>query len=189
MKTQKGATLVGSLIAITILSTAFVSLLNLQSSIIKTRFFLKNDNTANLLATEGIEIVRGIYNSTDTILSNGTYQVDYTTSSLSNNNTSSCVIVTSRSTTSNSVVGVGSQTFNTSSNISIVNPDQCDLDISSIGAYTLSSASTGNRIFHRFIKISNSASIPKITSTVVVRNPRGGNLRSYTVTAELYKIN
>lgn len=78
MKTKKGATLVGSLIAITILSTAFVSLLNLQSSIIKTRFFLKNDNTANLLTSEGVEIIRALYNNGDD-LSTGSYAVDYNT--------------------------------------------------------------------------------------------------------------
>jgi Tfp pilus assembly protein PilV len=165
MKNKKGATLIGSLIAITILATTLVSVLELQSSIIRSKFFLQYDNTANLLVAEGLEIVRAIYANNGTV-PNGKYQVDYTTDTL--NNVSTCT--------------------DTSIN------NSCDLDINSTGAYELSTATPGNRIFHRFVEITNvnttaiPPSIPKVTSTVVVRNPKGGNLRVYKATIELYKI-
>jgi len=162
MKTQKGATLVGSLVAITILATTLVAVLNLQVSIIRSKFFLQYDNTANLLVVEGLEIVRAIYD-TSTTLSDNTYQIDYDTSALTTSNISTC----------------------TDSSIN----NSCDIDIISTGAYVLSTAATGNRIFHRFVTINNSSVIPKVTSTVVVRNPKGGNLRVYKATIELYTIN
>lgn len=162
MKTQKGATLVGSLVAITILATTFVSVLELQTSIIRSKFFLQYDNTANLLVAEGLEIVRAIYDKSST-LSDNTYQIDYATSTLTTSNTSTC----------------------TDSSIN----NSCDIDIIPTGVYALSTAATGNRIFHRFVTINNSSAIPKVTSTVVVRNPKGGNLRVYKATIELYKIN
>lgn len=168
MKTQKGATLVGSLVAITILATTLVSVLELQTSIIRSKFFLQYDNTANLLLSEGLEIVRAIY-AKDGTVANGTHHIDYTTSSLPTPPaTNRCSVSTTN-------------TLN--------NANQCDLDINSTGAYVLSTASAGNRIFHRFVTITNSTTIPKVTSTVVVRNPKGGNLRVYQATIELYKIN
>jgi len=165
MKTKKGATLVGSLLAITILATTLVAVLELQTSIIRSKFFLQYDNTANLLVAEGLEIVRAIY-AKDGTVANEKYQVDYITNTL--NNVSTCT------------------------DTSIDN--SCDLDINSTGAYVLS-ATAGNRIFHRFVEITNvnttaiPPSIPTVTSTVVVRNPKGGNLRVYQATIELYKIN
>ncbi len=167
MKTQKGATLVGSLVSITILATTLVSVLNLQTSIIRAKFFLQYDNTANLLVAEGLEIVRAIY-ATDGAVANGKYQVDYTTYIFNTTNESTCT------------------------DTSIGN--SCDLDINSTGAYELSTAGTGNRVFHRFVEITNvdptasPPTIPKVTSTVVVRNPKGGALRVYKATIELYKI-
>lgn len=165
MKTQKGATLVGSLVAITILSTTLVSILNLQTSIIRSKFFLQYDNTANLLVAEGLEIVRSIYNiRTNSNFPNQAqevkYQVDYTTSTL--NNVSNCT--------------------DTSIN------NSCDMDINSTGAYAISTASTGNRIFYRFITIKDSDTTPLVTSTVIVRNPKDGSLRVYKATIKLYKI-
>lgn len=168
MKTQKGATLVGSLVAITILATTLVSVLELQTSIIRSKFFLQYDNTANLLVAEGLEIVRAIYANNGTV-ANGTHHIDYTTSSL-----------LTPSTSDGCSVNITTNTLN--------NADQCALDISS-GAYALSD--TG-QIFYRFVDISNvdaTPSIPKVTSTVVVKNPKGGNLRVYKATIELYKIN
>jgi hypothetical protein len=169
MKTQKGATLVGSLIAITILSTTLVAVLNLQASIIRSKFFLQYDNTANLLVAEGLEIVRAIYADTGTVVS-GTHHIDHNTSSLLSS------VTTNR-------CSVNSNTLN--------NANQCDLDIlnsgPSQGFYVLSTATPGNRIFHRFITIDSNAN-PKVTSTVVVRNPKGGNLRVYKATIQLYKI-
>jgi hypothetical protein len=167
MKTQKGATLVGSLVAITILATTLVSVLNLQTSIIRAKFFLQYDNTANLLVTEGLEIVRAIY-AKDGAVANGTHHIDYTTSSLPTPPaTNRCSVSTTN-------------IFN--------NANQCDLDINSTGAYTLSTASTGNRIFYRFITITDSDTTPLVTSTVIVRNPKGGDLRVYKATIKLYKI-
>jgi len=171
MKTQKGATLVGSLVAITILATTLVSVLELQTSIIRSKFFLQYDNTANLLLSEGLEIVRAIY-AKDGTVANGTHHIDYTTSSLP-----------TPSTSNRCSVNITTNTLN--------NANQCALDISS-GAYALS---TTGQIFYRFVEITNvnttaiPPSIPKVTSTVVVRNPKGGNLRVYKATIELYKIN
>lgn len=167
MKTQKGATLVGSLVSITILATTLVSVLNLQTSIIRAKFFLQYDNTANLLVAEGLEIVRAVYNKNGAV-ENGTHHIDYTTSSLPTPPTTNRCSVSTTNTLNNA--------------------NQCDLDINSTGAYAISTASTGNRVFHRFITITNSDTIPKVTSTVVVRNPKGGVLRVYKATIELYKI-
>lgn len=163
MKTKKGATLVGALVAITILSTTFIVLLNLQVSIIRTKFFLQYDNTANLLATEGIEIVRAIYyKDQNTTLIEGKYYIDYNSKLLEEATPplDEC----------------------TNSNVNNI----CALDTSTEGYYVLKN--TG-KVFHRFITINSSNGIPKVTSTVVVKNPKGGNLRVYKVTAELYKIN
>jgi Tfp pilus assembly protein PilV len=168
MKTQKGATLVGSLVAITILATTLVAVLNLQASIIRAKFFLQYDNTANLLVAEGLEIVRAIY-AKDGAVSNGTHHIDYNTQYLPTPPTSDRC------------------SFN-DINYTLNNANQCDLDINSTGAYALSTAGTGNRIFHRFITITNSDKIPQVTSTVVVKNPKGGNLRVYKATIELYRI-
>ncbi|NBP56366.1 hypothetical protein EBU71_07510 [bacterium] len=170
MQTQKGATLVGSLLAITILATTLVSVLELQTSIIRSKFFLQYDNTANLLVAEGLEIVRAIYANNGTV-ANGTHHIDYNTLSLPSFTINRCSV---------------NSTTNT-----LNNANQCDIDINSTGAYALSTAGTGNRVFHRFVEIDNvgTTAIPKVTSTVVVRNPKGGNLRVYQATIELYKIN
>lgn len=78
MKNLKGATLVGTLIAVTILVTTFISALNLQAGIIRAKFFLQYDNIANLLASEGLEIVRAKYITDKTSINNGVYSMDYT---------------------------------------------------------------------------------------------------------------
>ena len=163
--TRKGSTLVGSLIAITILSTTFVLVMNLQASILKAKFFMQYDNTANLLASEGVEIVRAIYNQPNASLADGTYQVDHTTTTLDNNNKSTC----------------------TDSSIN----NSCDLELTDTTgtSYYKLSNTTGNKEFNRFVTITIVNAIPKVTSTVVVRNPRGGNLRVYKTTIELYRIN
>lgn len=184
MKTQKGATLVGSLVAITILATTLVSVLNLQTSIIRAKFFLQYDNTANLLVTEGLEIVRAIY-AKDGAVANGTHHIDYTTSSLPTPPaTNRCSVSTTN-------------TLN--------NANQCDMDLATpqqsygnnnFNGYVICQASgdcvsSTKRIFYRFVTIepSSTPTVPKVTSTVVVRNPKGGNLRVYKATIELYKIN
>lgn len=161
MKNKKGSTLVGTLIAVTILSTTFVALLDLQASIIRARFFLQNDNTANLLVSEGLEIVRSIYEYGNTI-NDGKYQVDYDTKDLNSTNISSC-------------------------NINSVN-DSCDLDILSGGNGYKLSTTTNSKVFYRFIETISTGDIIKVTSTVIVKNPRGSD-RVYKATAEIYKIN
>lgn len=172
MKTQKGATLVGSLVAITILATTLVSVLNLQASIIRAKFFLQYDNTANLLVVEGLEIVRAVYNKNGTV-ANGKFYVDYKTTTLN-------------------AADVDSASPDDQCND--LNPrNRCGLKIDTDGAYALEQ--TGSKIFHRFVEISNvdttaiPSSIPKVTSTVVVENPKRGALRVYKATIELYKIN
>ena len=88
MKNKKGATLVGSIVSILILSISFSILLGLQASIIKAKFFLQNNNTANLLTTEGLEIVRAMYSTDDTIFNNLSsnvkykFEVDYTSTNI-----------------------------------------------------------------------------------------------------------
>lgn len=146
MKTKKGATLVGSLVAITILSITLVAALDLQASIIRAKFFLQYDNTANLLVSQGLEIVRAIYDK-DGSVPNGQYFVGTNSTNLTS--TSTC----------------------TDSNLN----NTCNI------------GSTG--VFYRFVSITNSATIPKVTSTVVVKNPKGGSLRVYKATIELYSLN
>ena len=162
MKVRKGATLVGSLVAITILSTTLISVLELQASIIRAKFFLKDDNTANLLVAEGLEIVRAIYANGGTV-SNGKYQVDYNS-----------VDLTKVSTCTASGAGL--------------NPS-CHLDEpSGVQGYKISNTND-NKIFHRFVEINNSNTIPKVTSNVIVCNFRINACRVYKATIELYKIN
>jgi Tfp pilus assembly protein PilV len=161
MKTKKGATLVGSLVAVTILATTLVAVLNLQVSIIRAKFFLQYDNTANLLVAEGLEIVRAIYANEET-LSNDKYEVDYNTTSLILTLPSTCSALSVNNT--------------------------CDLDTpTATSGYTISSTS-GNKIFYRFVEITNVGvdTIPKVTSTVIVKNPKGGDSRVYRATIELY---
>jgi Tfp pilus assembly protein PilV len=164
MKTKKGATLVGSLVAITILATTLISVLELQASIIRSKFFLQYDNTANLLVAEGLEIVRAIYANSGTV-SNGNYQLDYNTVSLTPMSNPLCTTTT-------------------------IN-NNCDLDVpTGSSGYRISiSSAAGNKVFYRFVEITSASTIPKVTSTVIVRNPKGGNLRVYKATTELYRIN
>jgi hypothetical protein len=167
MKTKKGATLVGSLVAVTILATTLVSVLNLQVSIIRAKFFLQYDNTANLLVAEGLEIVRAIYaNGGNIPTGNNKYEISYGINNI--NNESNC----------------------TESSVN----ETCDLDIpTGASGYRISTDTTNNgKIFHRFVTINNPdpiTTIPKVTSTVIVRNPKGGILRVYKATIELYRIN
>lgn len=167
MKTKKGATLVGSLVAVTILATTLVAVLNLQVSIIRAKFFLQYDNTANLLVSEGLEIVRAIYaNGGNIPTGNNKYEISYGINNI--NNESNC----------------------TESSVN----ETCDLDIpTGASGYRISTDTTNNgKIFHRFVTINNPdpiTTIPKVTSTVVVRNPKGGSLRVYKATIELYRIN
>lgn len=182
MKTQKGATLVGSLVAITILSTTLVSVLNLQASIIRSKFFLQYDNTANLLVAEGLEIVRAIY-SKDGTVPNGKYQVDYKTTALDSNKTSICDDSPSNFN------------LNVSCDMDLATPQQ-SYGNNNFNGYVICQASgdcvsSTKRIFYRFVTIepSSTPTVPKVTSTVVVENPKGGALRVYKATIELYKIN
>jgi hypothetical protein len=161
MKNKKGATLVGSIVAVNILVITFITLLNLQASIIRAKFFLQNDNIANLLVAEGLEITRAIYEAKSSITS-GTYQVDYETVNLNSSNISNC----------------DSNTLNTS----------CDMDIpSNNNGYKISNTNT-NKNFYRFINVIVSEDITSVTSTVVVKNPRGSN-KVYMATTKFYKIN
>ena len=161
MKTKKGATLVGSLIAIAILTSTLVVTLNLQVKIMKSKFFLQYDNTANLLMAEGLEIVRSIYNTPGATLPNGKYELDFNTTSL-----------TAASNCTESVLNYS-----------------CDLgDPNYLRGYRIIPTTT-DRVFYRFVTISNSGTVPSVTSTVVVKNPRGGSLKVYKATIRLYKIN
>jgi Tfp pilus assembly protein PilV len=162
MTFHKGATLVGSLIAVTILITTFVSALNLQASIIKTKFFLRHDNTANLLAAEGIEIVRAQYITDKDSISNGRYAIDYTTAQkIKDLPTTLC------------------------SNTNVVN--SCALDNTN---YTLNSgANIFYRFINITITtdIIVSKNIVTVDSIVIVKNPRGAS-KQYKVSSTLYEL-
>jgi len=162
MKFHKGVTLVGALLAITILTASFVSILSLQVNIIRSKSALQNNNTANLLASEGVEIVRAIFEEGGT-LNNGKYEADYTSLNLSN--TSQC-------------------------NDALVNSNTCDLETpNSNDGYKISNTAS-DKIFHRFIEISNAnTNIIQVVSTVVVKNNRVGQLKVYKAYATLYTIN
>lgn len=160
MKTYKGATLVGSLIAITILTITIVPLLNLQATIAKARFFLQYDNTANLLSTEGIEVIRGISLNNLNSLTSGTYAVDYKTSNIDSTNISNC---------------------------STSNLDRsCALDKNTNSGYIRVNSS--DAVFYRFVKIDTFNDRVKVSSTVVVKNPRSSQNRVYTTFTELFKF-
>jgi len=157
MNTKKGATLVGSLFAITILSTTLVSALNLQASIIRAKFFLQYDNTANLLVAEGLEIVRFLDAADSIDLPNDlVYAVDYETDALPTTQVdpATCVV-----------------------------DNTCGLAIPAVASgYKLTIAPS---IFYRFINIEQGPS-PTVTSTVIVRNPQNGSTRTYRAVMKLY---
>jgi Tfp pilus assembly protein PilV len=164
---KKGATLVGALVAIAILSITFVALLNLQIGIIRVEFDKQYDNTANLLMPEGLEIVRAIYQSNlnDTGawnegLADGTYVVDYNTD-----------IKVGLSVTSDcDTAGLN---------------DSCSLTQNSINGYTLNPS--GN-ILYRYITIANDTDKITVTSTVIVRNLQLSRSKIYTADMELFDI-
>jgi hypothetical protein len=158
MTFHKGATLVGSLIAVTILITTFVSALNLQASIIKTKFFLKYDNTANLLATEGIEIVRSKYITDKNSIIAGRYAMDYNSS---NGTTCNSTLVDNTCALDNT-----NYTLNSGANI-FYRFIKINIDTESIDGIT--------------------KQIVNVDSTVIVQNPRGGS-KQYKVTAKLYEL-
>ena len=159
MKTKKGATLVGSLFAITILSTTLVSALNLQASISKAKFFLQYDNTANLLVAEGLEIVRFLEDSAASpidLTQDQLYVVDYETDALPApiTDTTPCVA-----------------------------DNTCGLAIpDGASGYKLTTAQS---IFYRFINIEQGPN-PTVTSTVIVRNPQNNSTRTYKAVMKLY---
>ncbi len=145
-----------------------MSALNLQASISRSKFFLQYDNTANLLVAEGLEIVRFIHDKTKntppnppnlTNITPGVYQLDYNTIDLTTVYNSTCL-----------TTGVNST---------------CDLELDVNGRYQLSS-NIGNKIFYRFVEINTSSTIPKVTSTVIVKNPRGGIEKKYQAIIQLY---
>ncbi len=89
--TQKGLTLVGVIIAGVILSTSMITLVDYQNSLTRLRFQQQHVAVGNLLASEGIELARGVrdVNFTptnrsdpatrwDSGLDNGIYAEDYT---------------------------------------------------------------------------------------------------------------
>lgn len=168
---KKGATLVGALVAISVLSITFVALLNLQVGIIKAKFNKQYDNTANLLMSEGLEIVRAIYQSNlnDTTpgatwnagLATGTYAVDYKTTNIKNGLT-------------------------VSSGCAATLNNSCSL-IQNLGeGYTLGTGTIN--ILYRYITIVKSPDKITVTSTVIVRNIRLGTSKTYTADMELFDI-
>ncbi|MEY3471156.1 MAG: hypothetical protein RLZZ223_506 [Candidatus Parcubacteria bacterium] len=159
MKTYKGATLVGSLIAITILTITIVPLLNLQATIARARFFLQYDNTANLLSTEGIEIVRAIAEDDPNSLPLGTYFVDYKTKNI--DSTSDC------------------DTGNLN--------QSCALSATNDIGYVKGDRNDVFYRFVKIEKPSSDR--VQVTSTVVVKNPRSTQNRVYSTFTELFKLN
>ena len=163
---KRGATLVGAIVATMILSISFIALLDLQAGIIKAKYNSQYDNTANLLMSEGLEIVRAIYesnlNDTGTWnagLLDGTYAVDSKTD-----------IKGGLSTTSNC-------------NVSTLN-NSCSLTQDSVNGFTLNPS--GN-ILYRYITVLNATDKITVTSTVIVNNPRLNNkTKIYSANMELF---
>jgi hypothetical protein len=160
MKTIKGATLVGSLIAISILITTAISTLNLQAGIIKAKFFLKYDNTANLLASEGVEIVRAKYVNDKTSVVAGTYAMDYNVS-----NSTTCA----------------NSSVNASCALSL---DSSGYTVNTNGRtfYRFIEILINTEKINGF-----DSQIVTINSTVIVKNLRG-NAKQYKVSTKLYEL-
>ena len=171
MKTKKGATLVGSLFAITILSTTLVSALNLQASISKAKFFLQYDNTANLLVAEGLEIVRFLHAASPikNPSSDAVYAVDHETSILPTTANTDCTDADANSTC----------------DLAIPTLDNPTLDNPTLDKNFILSTTTAQSIFYRFIKI-ESGENPTVTSTVIVINPQNNSTRTYKAVMKLY---
>lgn len=177
---KKGATLVGSLVSISILSIAFVVFLNLQASIIKAKYNKQYDNTANLLMSEGLEIARAIYQSnlndttSDAVwnsgLANGKYVVDYNI---------------------NISTGLSASTMSTTCDAYTTTPilnDTCALIQNSGNGYTKGS---GN-IFYRYITVQDDTINPdriKVKSTVIIQNLNLKTTKIYSADMELFDIN
>jgi hypothetical protein len=160
---KRGATLVGAIVATMILSISFIAILDLQAGIIKAQSNNQYDNTANLLMSEGLEIVRAIYqsnlNDTGTWnkgLADGTYAVDYKTTNIKNGLT-----VTS--------------TCNTGLN------NSCSLVQNPVEGYILGN---GN-LLYRYITVLNATDKITVTSTVIVNNPRL-NTKIYSANIEIF---
>jgi hypothetical protein len=176
---KKGATLVGALVAISILLITFIPLLNLQVGIIKAKFDKQYDNTANLLMSEGLEIVRAIYqsniNDTGTWnegLADGKYIVDYKTNI-------SAGLSASLSTTCDALTNPIAPTLNNS----------CSLIQDGNNGYILGAAGT---IFYRYITVqSDTVNLDriKVKSTVIVRNLNLNKTKIYSADMELFDIN
>lgn len=166
MKVYQGATLVGSLIAITILTITMISTLELQASIIKAKFFLQYDNTASLLASEGLEIVRAA--SIDTAFVDGL--VDGTTYTYAVA-VGADLILSPSLCTENDLV-----------------PD-CALVLNEdAGRYILSTSASGT-VLYRFVNIEKTGDKIEVTSTVVVKNPRfSSTTRKYVVGMNLFDL-
>lgn len=182
MKIYKGSTLVGALLAIFILSTTLVAILNLQVSIIQADFFRKYDNTANLLVSEGLELVRAVYanNAEDTSsapwnegLQDGRYAIDYGTINVMNGNQllSTQSIGNACDTTTPPTISSSCALMNTGTGYRI-NP-------------------VGNTIY-RYVDISGSTSSSseiQVKSVVMVRNPRLNTTRVYSADMTLFNVN
>lgn len=180
MKKYKGSTLVGSLIAIAILSIALIPLLNLQIGIDQLKYDKKYDNTANLLMSEGLEIVRAMYDynlktpglgrdwSTN-IITAGNYAVDY------NSNIASGLTNPLGAT----------ECFDKDS----VN-NACDLKINGSNGYQLNNGSESQ--IYRFITITptptaNPTQI-RVKSTVIVKNTKSNTSQTYSAEMILYQM-
>lgn len=179
MKIYKGSTLVGALLAVFILSSTFVAVLNLQVGIIRANFFRQYDNTANLLVSEGLELVRAVYtnNAEDTTatswnegIGNGRYAIDRNMNIWNGNEL----------TTSSIGPACDSTTVppTTSSSCSLRNNGSGYVrDIS------------GN-IFYRYIDISGSSSSSvQVKSVVMVRDARLNITRVYSADMTLFNVN
>lgn len=164
---KRGATLVGAIVATMILSISFIALLDLQVGIIKAKYNSQYDNTANLLMSEGLEIVRAIYesnlNDTGTWnagLADGIYRVDYK-------------------------ADIQAGLSNPAPIVSNFDPDSSyALTLQASGGYQLNSASN---ILYRYITVLNDTDKITVTSTVIVNNPRLNNkTKIYSANMELF---
>lgn len=172
MKKYKGVSIVGTLVAISIMTIVFIPIFDLQASIIKSRFFLQYDATAVFLSSEGLEITKSIFskgsgandpNNWLNKFQQGRYSVSF------DNNR-------------RNLTAAGYATTCTINNLN----NTCALSLDN-GSYIDRPVQSGPQIFYRFVDLKNSNTGKiNVTSTVVVVNARYNSKRVYQTFSELF---
>ena len=166
MKKHKGLTLVGSIVAVAILGVSMGAFLNYQAFLVRANIQKKYSTVGAFLASEGVEVARGIRDSNYAEIRNGT-EIDW-----------------------NDGLTTGTYTFDANSiNIeegftTIANcPTNCSLGVGAGGQYVLGGASVGATIV-RYVEISHIADEIDVRSVVEVSDR--GYQAQYETTTTLY---